>query len=1127
MGRSYALSFDVDLDQDTVSISSHISIYNINKEYNNKLINKDKSNKENNVYYKKKNKNSRKIKSDSTKIDEKTQEKIIKFITKKNSYNYKEGKEEKETTILTIEELRTPKISYDRMQGRPSTIIRIQNREFECLLDTGARINVINKNILKLLEDIEIEYTEETLRCANDSKLEVIGKVTLRVEAGMQANNVSFIVVEHMSPQIIAGIEFQRIFGIKLYWNKKFSNKEAVEENDRHNYICEITAKYGRNTTDEDRFKKTKECLTLKEGSRLHEIISNNKNVFMADHWDIGCTKLVKHKIVTNGNPINIKPWRQPVNLEEKINEAIQNLWQNNIIRKCNSPWNTPLVCIWKKERKDIRLCLDFRQLNLITERQAFPMPNVEEMLDTLHGSKYFTSIDLGNAYYQVELEEESQEKTAFSTKNGQFCFTRMPFGIAAAPGTFQELMTKVLTGMRDKGAMVYLDDILIFSKTIEEHYKTLEEVIQRIGKAGLRINPEKCNILKKEIKFLGHIINEEGIKTDPNKIEAIKKFERPKCIKNLRSFLGICGYYRRFIQDYSKKSRALEELCGKNNNKLIWNETCDKAFLEMKKALTESPILTFPDFKKEFILDTDASFDTIGAVLSQKDEQGNEHVIAYGSHAMNKHEKGYCITRKELLAIYYFCQHFNHYLYGKRFTLRTDHKAITFMLKTKNPITPQFQTWLNYLSSLDINMIFRKGINHGNADMLSRNTCETCSQCLTKHENPSKGKMKTRILTIMTENGGKEWQINNEEIEMIKNGIGKTRNGHYILEEDIVKTKEHKIWIPSIKRKEMIEYTHKLLCHAGTEKVTRYIRNNFDMKDLVKITKEVISKCEVCQKSKVLTSPTKEKPKLLLASEPFEKIYIDICGPWKESIRGEKYIVGIIDQFSRYISLTPISKQNEETIEKVIRDQWVLKYGAPKEIHVDCGKCFESQRIKEMAFRMGTDIIFSSPYHHNTNGLIERQFRTIRDYINATVKDRQHTNWVSILPEIEYTLNATVQKTIDVSPAEVIFGRKINRSRWYANSRVDREVIKQNIEDKQKKETVEITKRKFNIGDKVLVKKEVRNKDQERYDGPYEVIGKNHERSYQLQDKNGTVIRRNVEKIKNFKRGGCEDLLK
>ena len=413
-------------------------------------------------------------------------------------------------------------------------------------------------------------------------------------------------------------------------------------------------------------------------------------------------------------------------------------------------------------------MCLDFRILNTNTIRPAFPLPNVNEMLDSLHGAKYFSSIDLGNAYYQVELEEESKEKTAFSTKYGQYYFNRMPFGIAAAPSTFQKLMTIVIGDMIWKESLVYLDDILVFSKTIEDHIRILDKLLGRIANAGLRLNPDKCKFFVSEIKFLGHIINTEGIKTDMEKIETIRKFEKPRCVKHVRSFLGLTNYYRKFIEGYSKYAKPLELLINTKNKNIVWTNECEIAFKKLKEKMFNSPILKYPDFSREFILDTDASFDTIGAVLSQKDEYGLERVIAYGSKSMSKHEIGYCITRKELLSVFYFTQHFKHYLYGKQFVLRTDHKAITFMLTTKKPITAQFQNWINFLSSLNIKLEYRKGDKHGNADALSRMNIEQCKQCNLNHKDAKTVKCQTRLLTMNQENLITELQQNSAEIDEI-----------------------------------------------------------------------------------------------------------------------------------------------------------------------------------------------------------------------------------------------------------------------------------------------------------------------------------------------------------------------
>jgi len=1002
--------------------------------------------------------------------DNRLAEKVVRWM-KSSGEEDKRGYSER---IMVVED-EVERISYNKLQGRPSIVVEIEGVEMECLLDTGAAMNVIAAERARSFKTATMYSTTQKLTAANGSLMNVVGEVMVLCKVGKSIKRVNFVVVENLRPQMIGGVPLQRSFGIGLRW---LSDTEK-EEFHRVHQIYELEAKFGVLINDEQRLKEIKKYVDMNGKRELEELVMKFKTIFMANEWDIGKTNLITHEIKTSCKPINIKPRRQPEHLQKKLEEAIKNLEDNGIIRRCNSPWNTPLVCVWKKDTDSIRICMDFRQLNQVSERQAFPMPNMEELMDKLHGTQYFSTIDLGNAYYQVELEKESQLKTAFSTKSGQFCFQRMPFGIAAAPGTFQELMMRVLAPI-DRGTSVYLDDILIATRTKQEHYEVLNRVFQQIAAAGLKVKPAKCKFLREEVKFLGHVVNKDGIRTDPDKIKAIADFQRPNCIKRIRSFLGICNYYRRFILEYSKKAKILEGLCGSKKDKLIWTDECEQAFNDLKEALVSAPVLKFPDFGKSFILDTDASFDSIGAVLSQVGESGKEQVIAYGSHSMGDHEKGYCITRKELLAVYYFCQHFNHYLYGKRFKLRTDHKAITFMVNTKKPITAQFQTWINYLSSLDIEMVYRKGKLHANADMLSRSKCDTCIQCQMAHEEPKTGKLKTRLLTVTTRSQAREIQ---------------------------------KEWISKPKRRELIIQTHRLLCHAGAEKVYHYLKDKVDMEEEHKMVKEVVSECVECQQTKTYTAKTKEDTIKINASELFEKVYIDICGPWKETIRKEKYILAMIDHWSKYIILTAIKRQDEQSVAETILKKWILKFGAPKEIHADCGKNFESQRIKELMEKFGIQLIFSSPYHHNTNGMVERQFRTIREYIHASTKERGETSWADILPEVEFALNATRQKTIGKSPTEMLFGRKIDRQKWYSRDGSSTEARRE-VEGT-------ITQRAFQLGDKVLVKKEIRNKSDDKYDGPFKVVEKIHERSYRLEDSNKKQIIRNVEKLKIFKERG------
>jgi len=323
----------------------------------------------------------------------------------------------------------------------------------------------------------------------------------------------------------------------------------------------------------------------------------------------------------------------------------------------------------------------------------------------------------------------------------------------------------------------------------------------------------------------------------------------------------------------------------------------------------------------------------------------------------------------------------------------------------------------------------------------------------------------------------------------------------------------DNKYWIPKGKRTEFVEEIHKMLCHAGSKKVYNYLKDDFDMEDMRKTVKEIVQSCMNCQKRKTLTTKTKEKHIKQSADEPFEKIYMDFCGPFKRNINGYQYILAIIDQFSRYISVNAVAHQDERTVRKVLLDKWIWKYGPPKEIHVDRGKTFESALFKETANKFKAEIVYSSPYHHNTNGVVERQFRTIRDAMNIRMKDEVHKDWTETLPEIEFMLNSTIQATTGISPAEIIFGRKLRH--WWKNTDGKRPV------EKEMNKSTTQTKRVFQIGDKVLIKKENVTKDEDRYMGPATIKNRRHERSYEIQLDDGRILIRNVEWLKPFKSRG------
>ena len=474
--------------------------------------------------------------------------------------------------------------------------------------------------------------------------------------------------------------------------------------------------------------------LTDKQKMDFEQLMRKNKDIFAKDRDDLGKTGLVKHTIDTgDAKPIKQRAYQTSQKEKQVINEEVKRMLKQGIIRKSNSPWTSPVVLVRKKDGK-YRFCIDYRKLNSITKKDNHPLPRIDDMLEMFRGSQWFTTLDLASGYWQVEMDEKDREKTAFITYDGIYEFNVMPFGLCNAPATFQRLMHTVLEDLIFKKAPVYIDDINVHSKIFEQHLKDLEQVFMKIRKAKLKLKLGKCHFCYPEIKFLGYIVGKDGIKTDQEKIEKVKNFPRPTNITELKSFIGLASYYRRFIEGFSKISKPLTELQegisftkNKMINKMIkkknieenWTDKQEKCFLELKKRLTEAPVLMYPDFDKPFKLYTDASGKALGAVLQQKGIDEKEHVIAYASKSLTKAEQNYSTTELECLAVVWAIEKFHHYLMGEKFTVVTDHYALKW-LRTQ-PIKGRIGRWILKLQAYDFEVEYKEGKRHSNADALSR----------------------------------------------------------------------------------------------------------------------------------------------------------------------------------------------------------------------------------------------------------------------------------------------------------------------------------------------------------------------------------------------------------------------
>ena len=391
-----------------------------------------------------------------------------------------------------------------------------------------------------------------------------------------------------------------------------------------------------------------------------------------------------------------------------------------------NGAWSSPVILVTKKDGTQ-RMCIDYRDLNKVTKHDAYPLPHIDYSLDSLKGCRYFSTLDLLSGYWQAPLDEEAQEKSGFVTKGGLWKRKVLPFGLTSAPATFERLMDNVLSGLQWKSLLLYLYDVIIFSNTFKDHLQRLEEVFLRFRAANLKLKPSKCELLRPRVAYLGHIVSTEGVSTYPKKVEAVIKLPTPKCQKDVHSFLGFVGYYRRFVPDFVSVAKPLNLLTGKNI-KFQWQEQHQQAFDALRQHMISAPVLAYPDTDSTFILDTDASANRLGAVVSQ-DQDREEKVIAYWSKALSPAEKNYCVTRRELLTVVEACRHFRSYLYGQRFRLRTDQASLMRLRRRKEP-HHQIARWLEQLAEYDFVLEHRKGKKHGNADGLSRRKCTDCKKC-------------------------------------------------------------------------------------------------------------------------------------------------------------------------------------------------------------------------------------------------------------------------------------------------------------------------------------------------------------------------------------------------------------
>lgn len=516
------------------------------------------------------------------------------------------------------------------------------------------------------------------------------------------------------------------------YVNEVYSTSVDKEMSKSDPRLQEVLSKISLNTTH----------LSTSETLEITDLFAEYIDIFKVEGGPHGHYSGVKHEIKTDGHPpIRSRPYRYAPHIQTEIRKQVHEMLDQGVIKESISPWSFPVVMVPKAHSPgSYRFAINFKKLNDICPRDNFPLPNINDALDSLGAAKpkYFSTLDLAAGYWQIDLEESAKPLTAFVTQDGLYEFQRMPFGLHNAPATFQRAMQEILRGLNWKCVLCYLDDIIIFSNSFSEHLGHLRQIFDRLRQAGLKLQAKKCTFGQKEVRYLGHVVSENGIATDPDKVKIVKEYPTPSKVTEVRSFLGFVGYYRKYIKDFCRIAEPLTNLTRKNVC-FIWDEKCKNAFETLKQKLQEPPILAYPRFDgTEFILQTDASRVGLGFILAQKQE-GKEKVISYGGRALHKGEKNYTTTELEALAVVEGVKKYGPYLqHGVKFTVVTDHCALKWLFSKKQTIG-HLARWAIKLQAYTFDVIHIRGRNIGNVDALSRirydrssshSDCVNCNEC-------------------------------------------------------------------------------------------------------------------------------------------------------------------------------------------------------------------------------------------------------------------------------------------------------------------------------------------------------------------------------------------------------------
>lgn len=869
---------------------------------------------------------------------------------------------------------------------RPHVEIELGGVRIVGLLDSGADCSLLGKGCGDLISALGVQTSDSSsiVITADGTHHVVTKEVRLPVLYSNISRELRFILMPNLARKLILGIDFFNAFNIQIKSCNLVSEALSVNVNnalsmDQLDQLAIIIKQFPRSTDDK-----------------------------------LGRTSVLTHKIETEDNP-PIKQRHYPVSpyVQKDMDEEYDRMIRLGVIEKSMSPWSSPMVCVRKSNGK-IRLCLDCRKLNLVTKKDSYPVPYITRILGNIRGTKYLSKIDLKDAFWQVGLEQTSKEKTAFTIPGrGLYQFCVMPFGLSNAVQTQCRLMDSVLGFDLEPNVFAYLDDIVIATETFNEHMYFLKETANRLSRAGLTINIAKSEFCIEQIKYLGYVLDKEGLRTDDSKVQCIRDFPIPTTVKEVKRFLGMAGWYRRFIADFSTISAPITNLTRKEVGKFVWTQEAEESFQAIKKA----PVLSMPDFKKPFILHTDASDVGIGGVLVQGEGLG-EKVIGFMSQKLSSAQRKYSTTERECLAVLLAIEHFRPYVEGTHFSVITDHSSLIWLQNLKEP-AGRLGRWILKLQQYDCRIVHRKGKFNVVPDALSR---AFVFEIDVVQENWSLDPWYTDLRSKIAKDPSNYPDFEIRDLQVYKHCAGKDSLR--------LKVYDWRLVVPNNLRPKILKENHDdpLASHLGFYKTVNRIQEKYYWPRMNKEILDYVKRCEPCRANKTPTYIVRhELGEAKPLTEPWRVIAIDYLGPLPRSKRGNNFLFVVLDCFTKFITLVPVRKGDSNSAIKVLDEQIFTKFGVPEIIISDNGTPFVSKSFEEFVEIHNVKQWKNAVYHPQHNPA-ERPNKVIAAAIRNYVGN-DHRLWDVEVHRISAAINTAKHQSAKFSPYFLNFGKEMIQS--------------------------------------------------------------------------------------------------